>query len=163
MRSGATSLVMIISRMQNMRIEPAKSGDLSALLQLFAHLNADDPPLASDKASQIWRRLMEAEGTTVIVARAAQMLAASCTVTVVPNLTRGGRSYALVENVVTHADYRRRGLGRAVLDAAVQRAWDSDCYKVMLATGSRREETLRFYEAAGFDRGTKTFFEIKRR
>jgi hypothetical protein len=37
--------------------------------------------------------------------------------------------------------------------------WKAGCYKVMLATGSRREETLHFYEGAGFDRGGKTFFE----
>lgn len=35
-------------------------------------------------------------------------------------------------------------------DAAVQ--------QVMLATGSRKEETLRFYEKAGFLRGVKTGF-----
>jgi hypothetical protein len=31
-----------------------------------------------------------------------------------------------------------------------------------LATGSRREETPRFYEGAGFERGGKTFFQVRR-
>lgn len=68
----------------------------------------------------------------------------------------------MIENVVTDADHRRTGLGRAVLDAALDQAWKADCYKVLLATGSRRESTLRFYEGVGFQRDTKTYFEIRR-
>jgi GNAT superfamily N-acetyltransferase len=81
---------------------------------------------------------------------------------IIPNLTRGVRPYGLIENVVTHPGHRRTGLGRAVLSAALETAWGADCYKVMLATGFRREETLRFYEKAGFEREGKTFFEARR-
>ena len=35
-------------------------------------------------------------------------------------------------------------------------------FEVMLATGSSRPETLRFYEGAGFARGGKTFFQVRR-
>jgi GNAT superfamily N-acetyltransferase len=69
----------------------------------------------------------------------------------------------VIENVVTHAQHRQAGLGRAVLSAALDAAWQADCYKVMLASGSRREATLRFYEGAGFERGGKTFFQVRRR
>jgi len=89
-------------------------------------------------------------------------LIASCTLVIIPNLTRGARPYGLIENVVTHQDHRRTGLGRAVLSAALESAWNANCYKVMLATGSRREESLRFYEGAGFERGTKAFFQTRR-
>ena len=82
----------------------------------------------------------------------------TCTLILVPNLTRGGRPYGLIENVVTHPDYRRRGLGTSVLKRALQAAWERNCYKVMLLTGSKNEATLRFYEKAGFARGVKTGF-----
>ena len=48
------------------------------------------------------------------------------------------------------------------MSAALDTAWKADCSKVMLATGSRREETLRFYERLGFDFVTKTFFQARR-
>jgi hypothetical protein len=44
---------------------------------------------------------------------------------------------------------------------AVQIAGQSGCYKVMLMTGSKKDETLRFYENCGFNRNEKTAF-IKR-
>jgi GNAT superfamily N-acetyltransferase len=100
--------------------------------------------------------------TTVIVADAAGWLVSSCTLAVIPNLTRGTRPYGVIENVVTHPEHRRIGWGHAVLQAALAIAWTADCYKVTLATGSQREATLQFYEGAGFLRGSKTYFEIRR-
>jgi GNAT superfamily N-acetyltransferase len=85
----------------------------------------------------------------------------SCTLIVIPNLLRGGRSYALIENVVTHADHRQKGFGRTVLNRAVELAFSQSCYKVMLLTGSTNPATLRFYAESGFAT-TKTGFEIRR-
>ena len=80
---------------------------------------------------------------------------------VVPNLTRSGRPYGLIENVVTHADHRVRGYGKQLLQAAITAAWDADCYKVMLMTGSKEPSTLAFYASAGFEQ-SKTRFQVRR-
>ena len=85
-------------------------------------------------------------------------LVSTCTLTMIPNLTRMGRPYGLIENVVTHPDYRKQGLGTQVLRYALNIAWEHGCYKVMLMTGSKREETLLFYEKVGFKRDIKTGF-----
>jgi len=134
--------------------------DLDEMLALYRHLYSDDPIIDPEVARAEWAKLISSGLTTVFAATIGDKPVSSCTLIVVPNVTRGGRPYALIENVVTHADHRRRGLGRAVLDAALSAAQAAACYKVMLATGSRQEETLRFYESAGFVRGEKTFFQI---
>jgi GNAT superfamily N-acetyltransferase len=73
-----------------------------------------------------------------------------------PNLTRGGRPYGWVENVVTHPDWRRMGIGKRLLHAALSAAWGARCYKVMLLTS--REQTHAFYESAGFTHRAKAAF-----
>jgi ribosomal protein S18 acetylase RimI-like enzyme len=143
-------------------IRPANQSDLPGLLALYRHLHPKDPELDPSEAEAAWLTLLSSGLTTVIVADAAGSLVSSCTLAVVPNLSHGARPYGVIENVVTHSEHRRRGLGGAVLEAALAIAWDADCYKVTLATGSRRESTLRFYEGAGFLRGGKTYFEIRR-
>ncbi len=148
--------------MLDIDIRLARRADLAGMLSLYRHLNPDDPAPDLAKAEMAWLALIGSDLTKVIVADAAGVLVSSCTLVIIPNLTRGIRPYGLIENVVTHADHRRTGLGRAVLSAALGAAWAADCYKVMLATGSRREETLRFYEGVGFERGGKTFFQIRR-
>ncbi|WP_287190061.1 GNAT family N-acetyltransferase [Mesorhizobium sp.] len=88
-------------------------------------------------------------------------IVASCTLVVIPNLTRGGMSYALIENVVTAAFHRKRGFGRALLERAVSIAWEHGCYKVMLLTGSTEPATLAFYRGVGFEQN-KTGFQTRR-
>ena len=86
------------------------------------------------------------------------MLVSSCTLSIIPNLTRGCRPYGVMENVVTHPNYRRKGLGKAVLKKALEYSWNCNCYKVMLLTGRMNEGTFQFYESVGFDRFVKQAF-----
>lgn len=64
----------------------------------------------------------------------------------------------LWKNVVTHKDYRRRGLARECLDYAKRIAQQENCYKMMLLTGSRDPDTLHFCESAGYNSSDKTAF-----
>jgi GNAT superfamily N-acetyltransferase len=143
-------------------IRPAVSADLAGLLLLYRELNPDDPDLTPGEAQPIWAELLASPLTQVFVADHRGTIASTCMLVTVPNLTRGGRPFAVIENVVTLAAMRRRGLAKAVLHAARDAAWRAGCYKVMLSSGSREEATLRFYESAGFVRGGKTFFEVRR-
>ncbi len=139
-------------------IRAAQADDLSDLIGLYAHLIVDEPPCPPDRARAQFDRLIAMEGSTILLCHLSTQLVASCVLVIVPNLTRGGASFALIENVVTHADFRGRGFGTAVLDAATALAEGEGCYKIMLMTGSKRPSTLAFYENAGFAR-TKTAFE----
>jgi GNAT superfamily N-acetyltransferase len=142
-------------------IRAAQPSDLEGLLALYRHLIPSDekisPELAASRLGDINRLL----GSAVLLGLLDAVLVASCTLIVIPNLTRGGKPYALIENVVTDARYRGRGYGTRLLQAAVQAAWSADCYKVMLMTGSKKPSTLRFYESAGFEQ-SKTGFQIRR-
>ena len=142
----------------DIELRPAKTGDLPALLKLYRHLNPNDEILPNEARHGIWRTMLNQPGFTCIVAIQEGALVASCCLAVIPNLTRGGRSYAFIENVVTHGDYRRRGNGRAVLNEALRQAWQAGCYKAMLLSGSKRPEVHRFYASCGFRSDDKTGF-----
>ncbi|MGD0189871.1 MAG: GNAT family N-acetyltransferase [Rhizomicrobium sp.] len=123
----------------------AGRADLVAMLALYRHLNPDDPEADIERAGISWDALIASPIVEVLVLERAGAIVSSCTLIIVPNVTRGVRPYGLIENVVTHADHRRAGLASAVVAAALDRAWAATCYKVMLATGSQQPETLRFY------------------
>jgi orotate phosphoribosyltransferase len=143
----------------SLEIRSAESGDLNRLIELYRHLHPADDSLPDGPGREhLWTAMLARPGFHCLVAFHGDVLVASCCLAVIPNLTRGGRPYGLIENVVTHADFRRRGFGKAVLARALDLAWQLGCYKVMLLTGSKRPETHHFYHACGFRSGEKTGF-----
>jgi GNAT superfamily N-acetyltransferase len=142
-------------------IRAAQPSDLEGLLALYRHLNPSDEAISLDLAASRLDGINRLPGSAVLLGLLGALLVASCTLIVIPNLTRGGKPYALIENVVTDARYRGRGYGTRLLQAAVQAAWSADCYKVMLLTGSKKPSTLRFYVSAGFEQ-SKTGFQMRR-
>jgi GNAT superfamily N-acetyltransferase len=134
--------------------------ELPELLKLYVFLHPDDPVAdpADAAVQRLWAQILADPNLRYYVAVEKEKIVATCTLTLIPNLTRGLRPYGLIENVVTTPDYRRRGFATEVLRFALDEAWSTGCYKVMLETGSKKEETLRFYEKAGFQRGVKTGF-----
>jgi GNAT superfamily N-acetyltransferase len=139
----------------------AEGPDLTALLALYRDLIPDDPELSVEAAGARFEALARIPGSGIYIGTRDDVIVSTCTLIVIPNLTRVGQPYALIENVVTVADQRGRGYGRATLQHAVSSAWDHGCYKVMLLTGSTAPETLGFYRSAGFEQN-KTGFQIRR-
>ncbi|WP_337271248.1 GNAT family N-acetyltransferase [Oryzifoliimicrobium ureilyticus] len=144
-----------------MRIRIIDDADIRKLLELYRHLDPDDKETTTEDARKNWESLKRYPGSEIIVGCLDNELVTTCTLVVIPNLTRGGASYALIENVVTHTAYRKRGYGKAVLQEAVEAAWRAGCYKVMLLTGSKRCAVHKFYQEAGFEQN-KTGFQIRR-
>ena len=132
--------------------------DLDALLALYAQLNPDDPPPARERLAAILRRIVASEAFDLLVATRDDAVVATCYLNVIPNLTRGGASYAVIENVVVDAALRGTGIGQGVVRFALAQAWRRGCYKALLQTGSRDPRVHRFYEACGFSATDKTGF-----
>jgi len=142
-------------------VRPIEQGELKKLLNLYKHLHNGDPDVSNDeRLTSLWQEIYYNRNLYYLVIEAEGILVSSCTLAIINNLTRNLRSYGLIENVVTHADYRHKGLGTRVIKRAIDIAWENNCYKVMLLTSSKKDKTLRFYEQAGFKRGVKTGFII---
>jgi GNAT superfamily N-acetyltransferase len=140
-------------------IRVIREHELPQLLQLYQHLHPQDAPLPPPVQLQsIWANICANPNLQYVVAEVDGRIVSSCALAIIANLTRGARPYALIENVITHPDFRCRGLGTALLKHTAQIARSNRCYKIMLLSGSKRAETLSFYERVGFLRNVKTGF-----
>lgn len=141
-----------------MIIREIQENDFDALMTLYMQLHDNPFPEKDERVLGVWQQIMQDENHHIIGAFEDEKLVSSCVCVIIPNLTHGQNPYALVENVITDEQYRKRGLAAACLDRAREIAIQNHCYKIMLMTGSKQESTLRFYERAGYNRSDKTAF-----
>ena len=107
-------------------------------MSLYLHLHDTEiPPF--DLARDVWNKILADENYHIIVAEENCILVSSCTCVIVPNLTHFVRPYARVENVVTHPEYRGKGLATACLNFAKEIAIRENCYNIALLTGSKKK------------------------
>ena len=139
-------------------IREANKDDLNALLELYLCLHEDSIPEETEHLSNTWEQIINDPNHHLIVNEVDGRIVSSCVCVIIPNLTRNVRPYAFIENVVTHKDYRRRGLAQECLNFAREIALKENCYKMMLLTGSKDPNTLRFYEKVGYNSTEKTAF-----
>ena len=139
-------------------IREANKNDLQQILELYLYLHEDSIPEESQQLKDTWNSIINDENHHLIACEQDGHIVASCVCVIIPNLTRGVRPYAFIENVVTHEAYRGKGYATACLDYARQIAEEVNCYKMMLLTGSKQETTLNFYRNAGYNSADKTAF-----
>jgi len=131
----------------NMDIRKATGNDAQALKVLyFEHLTAYPPEEEQDMT--LWSKLLDEfaqdENMHLLVAEENGKVVSSVQMAIVESLTHNVRPFAIVENVVTHLDYRNKGYASALLESASQIAKERGCYKISLETGSNIVELTRF-------------------
>lgn len=141
-----------------MMIREVIANDLNDLLGLYRQLHDNPMPETNNQLELLWERILKDKNQHIVVAIENNKIVSSCVVVIIPNLTHSQQPYALIENVITDINYRKKGYGAAVLNFAKEIAVRENCYKLMLLTSSKKESTLKFYEQAGYNKNDKTGF-----
>ncbi|UZN03633.1 GNAT family N-acetyltransferase [Cellulomonas sp. S1-8] len=139
-------------------LRAAELDDLPDVQRLYGVLHPDEPPVPVDEGRRILQRTIDTPGTDILVLEDDGAVVATACLVVVPNLTREGRPWAVVENVAVDASVQRRGVGRRLMAQVMQLAWDAGCYKVMLQTSATGADVHAFYRECGLTSQTKTAF-----
>ena len=139
-------------------VREAVKKDLDELLNLYLFLHEKNIQKNSDYLENTWKTIIEDINHHIVVKEINGKIVSSCVCVIVPNLTRNIRPYALIENVVTNEGYRGKGYATECLNYAKEIAIKNNCYKMMLLTGTKSENTLAFYKSAGYNSDDKIAF-----
>ena len=139
-------------------VREAVKEDLDELLNLYLFLHEKNIPENSEHLENTWKTIIEDINHHIVVKEINGKIVSSCVCVIVPNLTRNIRPYALIENVVTNEEYRGKGYATECLNYAKEIAIKNNCYKMMLLTGTKNENTLAFYKNAGYNSDDKIAF-----
>ena len=136
-----------------MIIRKAKASDANDLKELYFHFLTKYPPV-EEQDMALWGEMLDRfekdDKMYILVAEEDGRVVSTVQMAIIESLTHNVRGFAVVENVVTHSDYRNRGYASALLQRASEIAREHRCYKISLETGSNRESTLNFYRNNGF-------------
>jgi len=137
------------------QLREARRGDLSAIVALLA-----DDRLGSgregpvDPLPESYVRAFEAldadPNHRLMLAVDADEVVAVLQLSFLPNLTYRGSWRAQIEGVRVVASQRGKGLGRRMMQAAIEQARERGCAMVQLTTDTARPAALAFYEGLGF-------------
>jgi GNAT superfamily N-acetyltransferase len=145
-----------------MEFEVGKRDDLYKIMELYWQVN-DGSDFSDEllmRVSKIWDEI-EKNNIKYFIAKENDEIIASCYICIIPNLTHNGKSIGYIENVITDSKYRRKGIGRKIMEMAINYAKKNNCYKIVLQSGIERTDAHKFYENMGFNGLSKKAYEIR--
>ena len=142
-------------------IREVTPNDFDALMLLYEQLHPEDRSTNPAAVRATLDQIINSANLYLFVGVSDREVVGSVYLNVMPNLTRAATPYALIENVITRADQRGRGVGKRLMKHATDVAWKAGCYKVMLLTGSKNEATHAFYRTCGFSADEKTGYIMR--
>lgn len=104
-----------------------------------------------DDARSAFAKIVSTPGHELLVAEEDGVVVGTMVLLVVPNLSHGVLPWAIVENMVVDGRYRRKGIGRLLIEYAITNVRQAGCYKVQLLSNKKRHEAHKFYRSLGFE------------
>jgi GNAT superfamily N-acetyltransferase len=144
-----------------MLFRTAKKKDLKCILELYKQLNENEEMIRQNEAESIWALIRKNKFIKYFIAEENSKIISTCYIAIIPNLTRHGKSIGFIEKVITDKNYRKQGIGKRVIEQAIEYAKKCNCYKVLLQSNNKRKEAHLFYKSIGFDGNSKRAFEIR--
>ncbi len=144
-------------------IRAATEKDIPRILELYEELVTSTSQAETGRTPSLddYRRIYEQvramPGHELIVAEENGEVIGTMVLLIVPNLSHSGLPWAMVENVVTDRRFQRQGIGRLMMEYAINRAREAGCYKLQLSSSKTRQEAHRFYESLGFEASAHGF------
>jgi GNAT superfamily N-acetyltransferase len=145
-----------------MQIAPATLDDIPQLCGLLAILFAQEEEFSPDSARQAngLRQIVEhPESARILVLREQATLLGMANLLFTVSTARGGR-VAILDDFVVRPERRGKGLGSALLEAAIALAKEQGCSRITLQTDACNAAAMRLYRRHGFAQSTMVPFRL---
>lgn len=133
----------------------ATSKDVSAIRALLGddqlgQSREDMTESGLEKYLKAFDAIKKSTGNELWVAEDNGEIVGTWQVTYIPYLSRGGNTRCLIEAVRTASNKRGEGIGRKMMEFALEQARQEGCQMAQLTTDKTRHDAHRFYQRLGF-------------
>ena len=141
----------------NLEIRSATEADLPSILALYVEVEDDGRVLSIEEARSVFARMKSYPDYKVYVAMLGGSIVGTFELLIMDNLAHMGAPSGVVEDVVVHRDWRGKGVGKQMVQFAMDRCRERGGYKLALSSNLKREAAHRFYDGLGFQRHGYSF------
>ena len=142
--------------MPSITVREANAGDFDALLRLLDQMDESmyrgRAQAAEGGVRALYDTILADPHQRLLLAEDGERLVGSAHLIVLRHLGRTLSRSAVVEGVVVDREYRRGGVGAALMRAAADAAREAGCYKLTLTSNLARTGAHRFYSRLGWKR-----------
>lgn len=137
----------------NLQIREATQNDLPQVLDVYRKAGLDtDGGLNPREASEIMKNMHAYLNYKLFVAEENGQVAGTFALLIMDNLIHNGAKSGVVEAVAVLPSLQGKGIGKEMMQFALNRCKDYGCYKMMLSSNESRTNAHLFYESLGFTR-----------
>lgn len=134
----------------NLTIRLATINDVPAILGIYAAALDNNKVLPVEDAKKIFIRQTQYPDYHVFLAETEQGPVGTFALLIMENMAHMGTPSAIVEDVGVLPGLQGKGIGKKMMEYALQYAKAKGCYKLTLSSNLRREQAHQFYESLGF-------------
>jgi GNAT superfamily N-acetyltransferase len=134
----------------NLTIRPATIDDVPAILSIYAAALDNNNVLSIEDAQKIFDQQSRYPDYHVFLAEIDGEVVGTFALLVMENIAHKGTPSAVVEDVGVIPGLQGKGIGKKMMEYALQYAKEKGCYKMSLSSNLRREQAHQFYESLGF-------------
>jgi len=128
---------------ENIYLRRLEKNDMNQVILLLQSLSNFQPKKSS--YGSIWNEFAEQKNVYSLVAIVDhKVVGYGCLL--IETKIRGGRM-GHIEDIVTHSDFERRGIGKQILEGLYKIAKEKNCYKLALQCS---EHNVNFYEKCNY-------------
>lgn len=135
------------------QIRVATEADLPGILDLFAQPDFNDGKvLPIEDARRLLAKMATYPNYRTFVAERGGSIVGTFALLVMDNLAHLGTPSAIVESVAVTPVQQGSGIGKIMMDHAMQEARAAGCYKIVLSSNMKREKAHAFYDGLDYER-----------
>ena len=138
-------------------IRLAKESDLPRILELYHELSMTTTGVEQnlnasfDDYRKVFIEICSDPRRELLVAEYQGEVVGTVALFIISGLSHCAAPYTLVENLIVNHKYRRRGIGKKLMEYTIARAKQERCHRIELCSDKRRKEAHRLYHSVGFE------------
>lgn len=133
-------------------IREATLSDVKDILQIYAEALDNGKVLSVENAQRIFLKQKQYPDYKVFVAEFEQQIVGTLAILIMENMGHLGTPSAVIEDVGVLPIMQGNGIGKQMMEFAMNYAREKGCYKMSLSSNLRREKAHQFYESLSFQK-----------